>query len=1140
MQIETTFLPNEFYEKHLARISGIKFTQREIDIIAFTLSGRSSKSTANLLKISPRTVENHIRNIMLKLERNSREAIIDFAENSGKAPLIREYYLMLCANIEFIKCLASLNISTPLLCEIFYWPITGQGIHLIPYLLEHLKTANILSTSKIVKTDHINLETPQDASCNVWRVCFLPPPSLVQDSALIQYSSLDKVIWVISRHMVEETDVKEFTYMNFIHIDRLRDYYFLIFEILKRICPKTTNLEQKILEFEKKYTTLYDSYIPTSSQIDENQTISTKQFRIISRPTLQANKVRIIILLFVALTGSLWFVFKKEYSAINQETPEIAQCTNSTAVVRSSLIIPADSSLLNRQHLTEKLGVLFKEDKLPIQSVALIGIGGSGKTTLARHFAKLQQNSIIWEINAESKDSLITSFKLLAHALAKTEEEKTNLKRLEDIPNLNEKEERILQWVKDILRIRQDWLLVYENLEKYNDIQPFFPTDAESWGKGKVIITTRDHNIQQISHINHFIHLGELTSQERFDLFVKIMTNNGRNPFSSSEQKQVVDFLKVIPPFPLDVCCAAYYIKATHITYSDYLEHLRAHKQDFDVLQENVFKEVSGYAKTRFHILTLSLKQILETHPDFAALLLFVCLMDSENIPRTILDNYKNTVVVDNFIYNLKKFSLINPLVQNSANIGSTFSIHRSIQDICRVYLINTIDQRSDLMRSVGMSLKNELGKSIDNEDLPRMIILVNHAEAFLSHKRIIKDEIAKLISGYLSIIYFFIGDFIKAKMLIEYSLNSLKRSNPSELHQVAQLLSYAGIVARELGIYDEAKRLLNQSLELYNQKFPNDYTGRARVLLYLGMVARELGNFEESHEFLMHSYEIYRSKLPDNYAGIARTLGYLGIINRELGYYKEARKHLDQSILTYEKYIPNNKSGIAWALTHLGKVYKDIGKYEEAKQITEKALKLFQADLPDNQLAWVFVYLAGIYKEMELLKQAEAFLQKSQDIYRKTLPKDHVYHAWVLGQLGSLNRQLEKYQAAKDCCDEALSIYEKYYGKDHIENARLLNEMGHIALLDDRLGDAERLTKDALIIFEKKAHPERSLSFELLGKIYLKKSTLKELSKEERNKHKKQTTDYLKQAELIMKEHYPEASSHLKRIQATISKNLN
>src|SRR5438034_6793800 len=83
------------YAEHLATINGINFTHREIDVIACLVNGRGTSKTAACLFISPRTVITHIRNIMLKLDCNSRESIIDFIEKSPKLSVLRKYYLSL-------------------------------------------------------------------------------------------------------------------------------------------------------------------------------------------------------------------------------------------------------------------------------------------------------------------------------------------------------------------------------------------------------------------------------------------------------------------------------------------------------------------------------------------------------------------------------------------------------------------------------------------------------------------------------------------------------------------------------------------------------------------------------------------------------------------------------------------------------------------------------------------------------------------------------------------------------------------------------------------------------------------------------------------------------------------------------------
>jgi DNA-binding CsgD family transcriptional regulator len=61
------------YNQYLNTISNIYFTYREIDVIACVLHNRGEKKIASLLNVSPRTVGTHIRNILQKLAKGTRE-----------------------------------------------------------------------------------------------------------------------------------------------------------------------------------------------------------------------------------------------------------------------------------------------------------------------------------------------------------------------------------------------------------------------------------------------------------------------------------------------------------------------------------------------------------------------------------------------------------------------------------------------------------------------------------------------------------------------------------------------------------------------------------------------------------------------------------------------------------------------------------------------------------------------------------------------------------------------------------------------------------------------------------------------------------------------------------------------------------
>lgn len=141
-------LPQGTCVSHLENVNRIKFTHREIDIIAYLLSGKSAKTIANCLSIAPKTIETHMRNIMMKVECNSRDDIIEFIEKSKKLPLFKEHYINLLINAFFEEQLSKITIefgdASPS-CVIIYWD-DRESFH---NLEKHLKLAGIKTSSEM-------------------------------------------------------------------------------------------------------------------------------------------------------------------------------------------------------------------------------------------------------------------------------------------------------------------------------------------------------------------------------------------------------------------------------------------------------------------------------------------------------------------------------------------------------------------------------------------------------------------------------------------------------------------------------------------------------------------------------------------------------------------------------------------------------------------------------------------------------------------------------------------------------------------------------------------------------------------------------------------------------------------------------
>ncbi|OJW48289.1 MAG: hypothetical protein BGO67_05410 [Alphaproteobacteria bacterium 41-28] len=641
-------LPQEIYLHHLTVINKIEFSKREIDVVACTLSGRAID---HFLQISYKTVATHIRNITLKIGCNSRQGIIDFIESSDKLPFAKQYYISLLIEAVFekkLKEISNLNIAERPSYSITYIGENSQKNSFLLQLAEHLSLAGI-KTSKEQKV--INkplaynefLEELERTESVIY---------LASQAYLVTLEETHRELKPKKKHnnivifLPERESQREFPKHIILEASldaqQYENYYFLFFDVLKKLLP-ALDLNQVFSEFEEKYHALQGSTAATLSTSQSEKDLSLERTKATSFVWYSLRKSKWLLLLSSVAIVPCLFLFIFYLSGKNVENS-----------IRSDLIIPSENSLLHRPDLLAQIDEKFKEQKDGIRTVALVGIGGSGKTTLARQYARQQNANIVWEVNAETHESLKRSFENLAESLVKTNEDKQVWKEIEEIKNPIKKEEKVIQFVKDHLRPYSSWVLVFDNVEKFIDIKKYLPQDLNTWGKGKILLTTRDVNIQNNRYVNSVIPIGELSQNQKLDLFSKILIDELPQFFTYNTKEETKKFLEKIPSFPLDVSIAAYYLRSTKIDYNTYLNSLIQQDVNFRNIQENILKESGDYIKSRYSIITLSAKDLIEENKNFKDLLLFLCILDSQHIPKSLLAKHKSNADGDSFIYNLK------------------------------------------------------------------------------------------------------------------------------------------------------------------------------------------------------------------------------------------------------------------------------------------------------------------------------------------------------------------------------------------------------------------------------------------------------------------------------------------------------
>lgn len=1023
------FFSQGMYSDELKTIKDVAFTRREIDIIACVSNLRGTSKIASLLGILPSTVVTHIHHIMLKLECHSREGIVDFVEGSDKLALFKRYYLSLVVSAAFEKALeqvAKLKKEALPLPYIVYMPPYFREANLLHSLKRHLKRARV----KAIICKQEEQKSPKSKLNNLENL---------KNPLLLLY---------FEPHNQEEL---KSSYSDFKTLDlrESQNYYFLVLTILTTLLP-TVNFEHIISEFKVTYEDIKKSFdlLPSLQSKANHSSQQKKREEIPMTRRSQKNSYMthwqhfkdrycIAFLFFICCVGgSLFWIYDTKDSQITQET-----------LIRSNLSLPKAPLLLNRPELLTQL-----DDKLKgaddIKVVAVIGVGGAGKTILARQYAHAQKAAVVWQLNAETRESLKASFEDLAKALAQTENEKNDLKILLRTEDLMEKEERVLEFVKESLRLKSDWILIYDNVEQYADIHKHLPQDVQAWGKGRVILTTRNHHFQNNPNVTHTVLIGELEPHQRLTLFAKIMSHGNEKAFTEAQTEQAKPFLEEVPPYPLDVSLAAHYINATQTGYEDYLEQLEKNNQYFENVQENILKESGDYTKTRQSIIALSLEKLIHKSQDFKDLLIFMSSLDSQNIPQELLRKFKESEIVDAFIYHLKKYSFISSEFLFDLQSIPMLSLHRSTQVMIRAYFMKDLSSDPKLLSSIAPSLEKYIAEVIDKQDLLKMQLILGHSEAFLNHSQGLPENVRQTLQIELGGIYFHIGFYHKAQKRLEENIAALQKRRPRNDASIARGLGYLGSVYRWLGDYEKSAKALQESLVLYQKQHPQDYDRIAWVYVLLGEVSRELAQYEKARDYFEKGLAIYKEHFSTNYIRIAWAHAHLGVILKDLGEHQKATDHLHESLAIYEKELSKNQARYAWAITHLGNVYQQLGDYQKAEALLEESLKTTRAQLPKTHvdIAWVLAHLGNVSRNMGHYEKAKTLLQESLAIYEKHVSENPARYAWAAVHLANIYRKLGYYKEAKNLLQNSLQTFKSRLAPNHDRTAWTLTLLGIIA----------------------------------------------------------------------------------------------
>jgi len=689
-----------------------------------------------------------------------------------------------------------------------------------------------------------------------------------------------------------------------------------------------------------------------------------------------------------------------------------------------------------------------------VQSLALSGLGGIGKTQAAIEYAyryRDEYRAVFW-VRAASQETLVTDLVALARLLELSERD-------------TQDQEKVIASVANWLAVSHGWLLILDNADDLSFIPHFLPTR----GQGHVLLTTR---AQATGKIAQSLSVEKLETDEAALLLARraklLAPDAPLDQLAPELCVQARTIVREVDGLPLALEQAGAYIEETDCSFSEYLVLYRRSRQSLLNWASALAPE---YPYTVASTWLLSFQQVEQECPEAAELLRFCAFLDPDAIPEEMLTagvTKIGPVAADPFVLNesiqaLRRYSLVkrNPETK-------LLTIHRLVQAV----------------------LRDSMEKQEARQWAERVIRAVNavfpaggfaawsRCERYLSQALTCATLTEQLgftfpeAAHVLDRAGYYMGSrglYGPGEALLRRALAIYKQTSGPAHPDVARLLNELAMLCNTQGKVSQVEALLQQALAIREQALGAEHPETASTLNELAVLYTNQGKYAQAEHVLQRALSI-REHLPEiEHADLAESLNDLGLLLVYQGKYAEAEPLYLRALAIREQLLEPGHPDLAATLNNLAWLSNNQSKYEQAQHLYLRALAILEQTLEPTHphRAALLNNLADVYLNQGKYAEAEPLCQRALAIREQVMEPDNPYIAVNLNTLGELYRHQGKYEQAEPLYQRALAIREQAFGPTHTRVAQSLANLARLRFEQGQDEQAEPLYQRALALYE-------------------------------------------------------------------------
>ncbi|KAM0551724.1 hypothetical protein ACHAPJ_008291 [Fusarium lateritium] len=697
----------------------------------------------------------------------------------------------------------------------------------------------------------------------------------------------------------------------------------------------------------------------------------------------------------------------------------------------------------------------------PTSRMALVGMGGFGKSQLAIHFAYhirdiSPQTSIYW-IYASSKPRFEEAYRSIAE--------------MHQLLRGNDPDANVLELVHDWLITEEagSWLMILDNADDVNLFYSTHPsgenaateladetTQATSnqrplaaylpkRGKGIILVTSRSMDAAERLTGSQKVILRVPTMDEARGL--QLFRNKLCGAFDSDA---AIDLLRALDHIPLAITQAAAYInrRAPRISVKTYLDTFKkSDKRRGNLLNKDAGDLRRDETVSNSVVITwqVTFEQIRLENPSAAKLLSLMSFFNPQQIPEFVLHDYNKDLV------DLGDSSCSDSEINSETGSESDYKSDSDTDDF---------EDDLDLLRGYSLVSVSETRDTCEMHPLVQFCTRVWITA--------MGDETRwKLMFLHSMSRHFPYDDYDTwpaCQRLFPHIEATLEEEPPSEgFMDWNKLLANCAIYISNTGNYQVAAHLLQKAVDTSTKTLGKEHIDTIRKTDSLATAYAQQGRLKVAEELQVRVVSMLKKLLGEEHIETQRAMGNLANIYLDQGLVDKAQQLMEELFEATKKELGEEHYDTLVIMNNLCQIFKEQGRWKEAEEFAVKALAIRKRVSGEENVDTLMVMgnLAHTFMCQGRLKEAEDLGLKALEISRSMLGEDHHYALKMSGHLAMTYLKQGRLKEAEEFVVGAAEKLKRTLGEEHPDTLRAMHIQADIWKSQGR-------TKDALSVLRK------------------------------------------------------------------------